>query len=477
MPPVEKRVSVFQKISYGTGEFFNATTVVIILMLYLKFLTDVVGLSPLWAGICVVAGKAWDAVSDPLIGNLSDRTSSRFGRRRVFFLLFALPASLSFVAMWLFLSVEATWVKVVYYSLAYVTFKTLSSLLMVPYGALGPELSADYDERTSIVVYRMVFSPVGAIVAGVVPNLIVQRYAEAGQPEQGHLVVAAVFGAVYTVIWYWIFAALRERPQQRVDHKTPLWRALRRSLSNRSFRLLITLYLGAFIALDILTASTKYFIDEYLRHPSWMPMIMGTMLGCAMISLPGYFLLIRRLDRKTAYMLGAAIWAVGLLALFTLTAESSVALVLAVMAVIGLGVGAAFVTPWSMVPEVIDVETVRTGRSEEGIYTGIMTFLRKATTSIAIFGIASSLEIFGYLSPDELGGGTQPRQALGAIRVFTALIPAVIVALSSLVAWRYPITKRAHGLVRRELEGGDLSEAERSELEAFLDHAYGARSS
>ncbi len=477
MTDAGREVTTFQKLSYGVGEFFNATTVVVILMLFLKFLTDVVGLTPFHAGLCIVAGKAWDAVSDPLIGNISDRTRSRFGRRRIYFLIFAIPASVSFVAMWLHLELSAQWATMLYYALAYITFKTFSSLLMVPYQALGPELATGYDERTSIIVYRMVFTPIGAIVAGVVPNMIIRHYDEAGEPGMGHLVVSLIFGAVYIVIWFWVFAALRERPTaQASEDKTPFLRSLRLTMRNRSFRILVLLYLCAFLAVDILTASTKYFIDEYLGRPELMPAIMGSMLGTAMLSLPVYFQVIKRLDRKRAYMIGTLFWTAGLMLLFSLSSESSSAAIIGAMIVIGVGIGAAFITPWSMVPEVIDVEVAVTGRSEEGVYTGIMTFLRKATTSLAIFGIATSLEVFGYRPPAELAGGSQPASALTAIHVFTALIPIFIVVLSTFVAWRYPITKRGHALIRKKIEAkddGELSREEAKELDELLERAYG----
>lgn len=473
----KREISTFKKFTYGAGEFFNATTVVIILMLYLKFLTDVVGLSPMLAGVCLVAGKAWDAVSDPLIGTISDRTRSRFGRRRVYFLLFSVPASLSFLSMWFLLSVDSVWIKVVYYGLAYITFKTFSSLLMVPYQALGPELVRGYDERTSLMTFRMAFSPVSAIVASVLPNVIVQRFAEAGDPALGHLVVASSFGALYVVIWLWIFAVLRERGQYLdKESRTPFIRALRLTLRNRAGRIVLALYLLAFLGVDILTASTKYFFDEYIRRPALMSAALGIMLSLTVVSLPFHGLLVRRYERRKAYLLGAAILLVGFVALFSTSGATPTAVLLGCMVIIGFGLGGLFLGPWSMVPEVIDVEVLRTGRSEEGIFTGIMTFLRKATTSLALFGIASALEVSGYVSPAELDGEPQTPAAVLAIRAFTTLAPALLVLLSMVVAASYPIDRRIHGLVRRKLDGEEgepLTADEERELDEAMVKAYG----
>lgn len=475
MSEKSSRLSPLIKLSYGSGEFFNATSTVIILMLYLKFLTDVVELSPFLAGICVVSGKLWDAISDPIIGHISDKTRSRWGRRRVFFLIFAFPASLAFLSMWAHLELESTWATVVYYAFAYVTFKTVASLLNVPYQALGPELASGYDERTSLIIYRMAFSISGAIIAGVLPNIIVRAFTEAGKPQLGHLVVSVVFGTIYVVIWLWVFAVVRERPSEIERKQTPFFRSLRLTLRNRSFRLLIGLYLCSFLALDTVTASTKYFIDEYIRRPSLMAVVMGTLLTSSLVSLPLYLWMIRRFDRKISYIVGSALWAVGLLALFSVPSDISVPLLLPILVVIGAGMASAFVVPWSALPEVIDVDQVVNGRTDEGVYAGIMTFLRKATTTLAIFFIATSLDLTGYQSPEELSEGAQSSSVLWIIRGFTALLPALLLVIGTVLALRYPVTKRGHELVRRRLDGDSdaLSDAEERELEKVVERAYG----
>lgn len=464
------------KLVYGSGEFFNGTATVIILMLYLKFLTDVVGIPPFWAGICVVSGKLWDAISDPLIGAISDRTKSRWGRRRVYFLIFCVPASFSFASMWLFIHSDHLWVKVTYYAVAYVAFKTLSSLLNVPYQALGPELTSDYDERTSLITFRMAFSLAGAIMAGVLPGILINRLAQAGYVHSSHLIVSALFGIVYIGIWLIVFTKIRERFHGEVSQRVPLLQALRTTLRNRSFRILIGIYICAFLAIDILTASAKYYVDEFLQNPSMLPVIMGVMLTCGMFSLPLYHVLIKKFDRKASYIIGSMVWVVALAALFFITPGVPSAIIVVIMIVVGIGVACAFVVPWSALPEVIDCDIVVNGRKIEGVYTGIMTFLRKLTTTLAIFLIATSLDFTGYKSPETLGESIQDVHVLWVIRIFTTVVPAVILIVGIIIATRYPITKRFHSLLRRKLEtdtGHPLSPEEEIQLNDLLSIGYG----
>ncbi|HMB00266.1 MAG TPA: MFS transporter, partial [Spirochaetota bacterium] len=160
----KNKIALSRKIIYGSGELFNATSMVIILMFFLKFLTDVVHIRPALAGIALVAGKLWDAVSDPLIGIISDRTKSSLGRRRFFLLSFCLPGSVSFTLLWLFINNGNDLIKIIYYTFAYITFKTFFTLLNVPYQALGTEITVNYKERTSLIYFRMIFSITGSLI-------------------------------------------------------------------------------------------------------------------------------------------------------------------------------------------------------------------------------------------------------------------------------------------------------------------------
>lgn len=457
------------KLIYGSGEIMNGTSSVIVVMLFLKFLTDVVGLEPIWAGVCLVAGKLWDALSDPLLGSISDRTESRLGRRRFYFIAFCAPASLAFVAMWIHLDTELVWARVLYYSLAYTAFKTMTTAINVPYQALGPELTDDYDQRTSLVAYRMAFSLGGAILAGVVPALLLERFARLGLESHGHWVVAAIFGAVYLAVWLLIFFRIEERPSVRGEERPRLLRALLLTLGGRQFRILIGMYLAGFLALDILTAAAKFYVDEYLRRPALMPLVMGSLLGTAMICLPLYRKVIARFERRIAFAAGMAVWLLGLGGLWFVGPSTHPILLALAMAVIGAGVCATFVVPWSALPEIIDLDRFAHGRSQEGIFNGVMTFLRKVATTGALFALSLTLEGAGYRPPVEGEDFVQGERTLLAVRLMTVAAPALVVVLGLLIGTRYGIDRDACALLRRsEGDGEPLNDEEKERLRALL---------
>ncbi|MCP4196920.1 MAG: MFS transporter [Proteobacteria bacterium] len=470
-----KKLSSTTKLIYGGGELLNATSTVIILMLYLKFLIDTVGLSPMMAGVCLVSGKLWDAFSDPLIGAISDRTHSRFGRRRIYFLLFSVPASVAFAAMWIKMDTAALWTQVVYYAAIYVAFKTLATALNVPYQALGPELTDDYDDRTSLITFRMAFAISGAIAAGVVPNIIVERFAQSDQPEAGYLLVAAIFGAFYVVSWILIFLKVEERSTPRSRPKLSFFRALGLTMQSRSFRMLIGMYLCAFLALDVLTAAAKFYVDEFLANPKLMPLVMGSMLGSALLALPLYLRITARFERKRALFMGLLVWLCGLALLSTLERTDSTAWLVASMFLVGLGVSGAFIVPWSALPEVIDVDKIVNGRAQEGIFSGVMTFLRKVSTTGALFLLSATLDLTGYLTPEIRGTTAQPENTLRAIQLLITAVPALLLVIGILFTLRYPIDKRGHALIRKRLEQPTedaLSQSEREELKKLIQRVY-----
>jgi oligogalacturonide transporter len=475
---MKPRLTTGTKLLYGSGEFFNGTTTAIILFFYLKFLTDIVLIPPFWAGICIIAGQFWDAVNDPLIGSISDRTKSRFGRRRIYFLLFTLPASVSFFLMWITVGVDALWAKIVYYAAIYVVFKTVASLLNVPYQAMGPELASDYNERTSLITYRMAFSLFGAIVAGVVPNIIIGIYARSNTPNRGHLWIGGICGVIYLGVWLSIFLFIREPEDERGSSlSVPFFKGVATVLKNKSYRIVLGMYLFSFMTMDMLTAGTKYYVDDFFRNTNLMSVMLGTMLTCGMLSLPVYRIMIRKTDRRTAYMIGTLVWMGVHLLLLAFPRDGFPPLLIGAMVFVGFGVGSAFMIPWSALPEVVDLEQAVLHTKQEGVYSGLMTFLRKVTTSFSVFIIAILLDLTGYIPPTGGVAAEQPIGVLWVIRLFMTGIPAFFLLLAFLVGRQYPLTKQFYALLRRFLhpteEDESLSAREKVELKSGLEEAYG----
>ena len=151
-------LSIWVKLAYGSGDWSLASFGTLRQVFYAIFLTDVVGLEPRLASFAALIGIIWDAVNDPIVGTISDRVRSRWGRRRPFLLFFSIPFGLSFIMLWWAPPFQNQYLLAATVCLTFMLSDTLQTLVSIPFYALTPEISSDYDERTSLTGYRMFFN-------------------------------------------------------------------------------------------------------------------------------------------------------------------------------------------------------------------------------------------------------------------------------------------------------------------------------
>jgi GPH family glycoside/pentoside/hexuronide:cation symporter len=182
-----ERIPVGVKIAYGAAECSSSIVFITLGIFFLPFLTDAVGISPSTGGSILFAAVMWDALTDPLMGIISDRTRSRYGRRRPYLIATAIPFGVVFWMLFSMPRLEGNSL-VIYFLIMALLMHTAITLLDVPYTALAPEMTKDYDERTSLVSYRVVWSQIGSIIGGAMPLLIVERFSEpkVGWSARGH---------------------------------------------------------------------------------------------------------------------------------------------------------------------------------------------------------------------------------------------------------------------------------------------------
>lgn len=159
----DKEIKTQNIIFYGMGDLYGGGAFFVIGTLFLIFLTDVIGLTPAKAGLVLVLGKSWDAISDPLMGYISDHTRSRFGRRRVYFLIGIIPIALSFFLLWYPAEFNSETFLFLYYVFAYIFFSTIFTMVMVPYSALNAEMTENYQIRTRLSASKMLFSQFSSV--------------------------------------------------------------------------------------------------------------------------------------------------------------------------------------------------------------------------------------------------------------------------------------------------------------------------
>ena len=442
-----ERLPLRTKLLFSTGDLSTSIPLAIVMFFQLYFLTDVAGLRPDLAAWAVAAGRVWDAVNDPLFGLLSDRIRTRWGRRRVLLLFGAVPLGLSFAMMWL-VPPWSPLALTAYYAVALILFDTVFTAVHVGYNALTPEMTADYDERSSLNGYRMVLSisgTLGAIILATVLGWFVE------DSRLLFAIVGAGLGLVSMVPPLVVFAVTQERAAEEQPAALPVRQALKMTLGNRPFRLVMGLYLLSWTTASILAANLVYFANYYLRVPEQATYFVLVAQGSAILFIPLWVWVARRLDKRRAFLLGTASWIAVLLGIFLLGPDQ-VGLAYALAALAGSGIATAYVLPWSMVPDIIEYDEVRSGQRREGSYYAFASFFQKLATGAALWAMGQALALTGYINPPTSGPlPVQPSQAVQAIRFFMGPVPVVLLVLAMIFAWRYPISREEHRALREQL--------------------------
>ena len=461
-------LSFWVKLVYGTGDWSDASYGTLRQIFYAIFLTDVVGLDARLASFVALVGILWDAINDPLVGILTDRMRSRWGRRRPFLLFFAIPFGASFLLLWWAPPWHSQIALAATVTLAFMISDTFETLCEVPFSSLLPELSADYDERTTLTSFRIFFNLLASLVTAVAAPAIIDAALAAGlTQQQGYLIVAGIFGGLAAIPFLLIFAVVRERygamdrPQETVSFR----QTIRTAWSNVPFRFATLIYMLNWITFDLVALILPFYLLYWIARGDMLasvsllgvslPLESGVfalLLVTATVALPFWLWLSHRLGKHIAYIIGMVFWAGVQIGIF-LVRPGQVNLVLWMAFLAGLSVSAAHVLPDAMFPDVIEWDELRSGRRQEGIYYGVKNFVRKLTGALAIFLALQVLGWFGYRTPPE--GATTFMQipvTLTAIRILIGPIGAVLLFSAVITTLFYPLTRERHARIRRLLE-------------------------
>ncbi len=456
----ERKVTVGTLLSYGVGDVFGGGSFLIIGMMFLFYLTEVAGLTPAAAGMVFAIGKVWDAISDPLMGYFSDITRSKHGRRRVYFLVGIVPIFVSFLLLWLPVNFGSQAAVFAYYSLAYVLFSTVFTMVMIPYAALNAEMTVDFKIRSRLSASRMIFSGISALLAGTIPSMIIGRYPTGS--GDGYIVMAIIFGILYALPWVIVYFGTWELPYEKREKESSalaIFSQFATILKNRSFRVHVGMYIAAYTASDILMALFVYFLTFYLQRPGLYPVAMGSLMIVQIAMMPVYTMISNKRGKGFAFVIGMTMFALGLISSFLfLSPASSVITIALVCALIGTGTSAAILIPWAILPSVIDVDQLITGKKRSGIYSGAMTLIRKMVQGlIAMPLIGVVLTQIGFVSNQ-----VQATETLEALRLFFLLGPIILVIIGILLGLRFKITPKRHAIIVKEMkrldEGGSRAD-------------------
>jgi GPH family glycoside/pentoside/hexuronide:cation symporter len=447
MTTAEKyRIALTDKWAYAAPAFALAVVGIPVYVYIPKFYTDVVGINITVLGYLMFSVRIFDAVTDPVIGYISDRTRFRFGRRRPYiavgsimvaaamYMLFNPPAASA--------SFETIWFGVFIYLLF-----LFWTAVVVPFESMGPEITFDYHERTSLFGMRDGFLIAGTLAAASSPALVGWLFnlpADADGERTKFFWIAVIYAPLLVGTCWWCVLAIRER-RTAAEHQTRgIWRGLRQVVHNRPFIILLIAYTVSAIG-NNLPATLILFYVEYVLQSQLADFFLMLYFVTGIVFLPAWIIISRRTGKKAAWLASMAINTGAFVGVFFLgPGDAAIYGILVFLS--GIGFGATLAIPSAIQADVIDYDELLTGERREGQYIGLWSISKKFAAAVGIGAGLSILGMAGYTPNAE-----QPANVLTALRVLYALVPSLCNIVAIAIAFAYPISSSIHADIRKAI--------------------------
>jgi glycoside/pentoside/hexuronide:cation symporter, GPH family len=438
------------KLFYGVGHMALALPSTLQSIFQLFFLTNIAGLNPSLAGLVLLIGKGWDACNDPLVGWLSDRTRSRWGKRYPWIMVGAVPLGIFFFLQWIvpqFGDGSNQTLLFWYYVIVSLLYDTASTMVTLPYLALAPELAQDYNDRTSLISFQSAFTSGAAMVTLILAQIVFVTVADL--PSR-YLVLGGICAmlavlTIYLGAWGIYQQVSRSSAVSPSPSSITGGLQLRSLLRNRPFLCVLGIFLCFQLAIQMTGAILPYFIVNWMGMTDQV-IAQVAISGTAMILV---MLLIwnrvrQRLDKRAMFLLAFPFWLAARLCI-AFVQPGQIGWLIGLVLVSAIGISACLLVPFAMLPDVIDFDELQNGQRREGLFYGVITLLQKLSLAIALFLVGKSLDWAGFI-PAIAGQPLplQPDTALLMIRWIYGPIPALIGLGSLILAYFYPLTRQIH---------------------------------
>ena len=470
----------FSRVAYGVGEIFGGGCFVIINAFFIVFLTDALGMPAALAGTIPLIGKVWDAITDPIMGNITERTYSKFGAKRFYILIGSFASAITFVLLWVDITSPSMTAKYAFYIVMYCLFSTGFTVLSVPYNGLLPDMMDDYAMRAKFSNMRMIFSTLGAMICGLVPGMIIKP---TNEPSL-YMKCAVLFGVIFFIASITVFFGTWEKQKEPV--KTSLGESFTQAASvfkSRSFLLFLGLYLFGQGGMDFISGMAVYYVkhtlDAYNDKVNYYLPILAVLIVAQLIGMLIFGPVMRKTSKKRAIIIAAPVRLVGVLGLFAFSHPGvSLYPILGLAALIGLGNAGSLTGIFAIMADMTDVDELITSVRRPGIVGSMATFMRKVAAGLAAAAIGLMLSAVHYDEALATAGLAQSAATQRGIGICFILAPAILTILLLIVAVLFPMTSEEFDVVLKEVArrkgevSGEATEEEKKMLEDVTGFTY-----
>lgn len=492
-----------EKLCYGIGGFMDGGAVALMSCIMLKYMTSALGIAMAVASTIMMAAKIWDAITDPLMGFISDNTRGRWGRRKPYMVV---GGALVIVALLLlFLPVRSWGVSVggctAFVLIFYLVWNTVSTITQVPYCSMSGDISPSFKERNNANTVKLVFTSLSSGISYVVPLVLIEAMISKDgylfmpniSPTTFWLATSLGFGILFGggLIICGIFVKERVRvntPKVKFDIKQFVNNYVE-PYKNRSYRWHIAMYCTAFMCMDMISALAVYYATDVWHGYKLFGMdfsslfIVAPLMVAAVIMFPLGRVMMDKKSKQFVFRMGLPFYIAGGIMFMVMDPSWTPPILVPVVSfIMGLGFSGAQMMPWMIFPDTVDVAELATGKRPTGTYSGMMTLARKVAGAFAVGLVGWIIGGAGYIentTGDASAYVQQPESALLAIKLVMGLAIVVFITLAMISSFRYKVTSEKLKRIRyfndlgeRGLLG-ELNEEEKAERIALIKELAG----
>ncbi len=444
----QKKTMYIDIFKYSLGGL-GVTLVTNLVMTYLNFFfTDIFGITTFAVAGIMLVSRIIDAVTDPIMGMIADRTKSRWGKFRPWVLFFALVLGIAIFVLFYTPAISEE-MKVIYAYVVFIFYSIAVTIVSVPYFALVPVLSKDAHTRTVIISWKSVMCQVAVLCITVFALPLVNFF---GGGQKGWASFGALIGIVSTLL-LWVAAngakkhdKCLECEKKEKKEKNITIQELKILFKTKPLLILILAFGISFLANTLLNSANMYYFKYILHKEDWVPIVMFASMGASIIASMVLPKLESKFGKKRLFA-GTSLICVAPLLILGINPKMSLPLLITILVIFGFTYGLVSALPWAMVPDCIDYAEWKYGVQLNGLFTAAFTFIQKCGTAIGGFLSGILLGAVGFVANQE-----QTQSVLNMIVSVRFIIPAVLFAVTVGILYFYEITPEKTKEISEELK-------------------------
>jgi len=442
------KLSVRIKLGWAIGELAVAAYIGLTIGFLLFYATQALGISPWLAGLVLLAPRLWDAFTDPLMGAISDRTKSSMGRRRPYLLLGSILLGLSMIGLFYAPENATEMQKAIYLLVLYFAASTAITIFDVPYSSMAAEMTDDYEDRTSLMGYKMVAARVGILMVLFATPLI---FGKGENLVAGFRLVGLGFGVFIIVTGVASFFLTKNAPRlEQPVGKFSIRDELTAVRENKPFRALWTVFLFQNLAIGASATTLLYMLTFVINvEKSSIGSFMAIAAVTATVLTPVWVMLGRKMAKRKGYYIALVLSILAPIPFLFIAPGATTALFFMLMFV-GTADAANQLFPNAMVPDTVEVDELRTGERREGAIFGAWAFCRKLGMTAGAFLVSLMLSWFGLIKGASID--MQPESAIMGVRLSYSLLPIVLWIIAILLLQRFKLTEEKFEAIKNQIE-------------------------